>query len=41
MGQQFAANAAFSQQNNPYLYFGGLTAVVTLGAYFFYPEFFS
>lgn len=41
MKQQWAANADFSRQNNPYLYFGGFPAIVALGAYPFYPNFMS
>jgi hypothetical protein len=36
-----AANAAFSQDINPFLYFFPFPSIVTLGAYPFYPRFFS
>lgn len=41
MNNQYAANAKFSQVNNPYLYFFPFPSIVTLGAYAFYPNFFS
>ena len=41
MGNQYAANAKFSQENNPYLYFFPFPSIVSLGAFVFYPNFFS
>lgn len=41
MGQQYAANAKFSQTNNPYIYFFPFPMIVALGAYPFYPNFFG
>lgn len=41
MAQQYAANAKFSQQNNPYLYYFPFPQIVSLGAFAFYPNFFS
>lgn len=41
MAKQWAANAQFSQDNNPFLYFFPFPSIVALGAYAFYPNFFS
>jgi hypothetical protein len=41
MSKQYAANAKFSQQNNPYLYYFPFPMIVSLGAFAFYPNFFS
>lgn len=41
MGSQYAAQAAFSQKNNPYIYFFPFPMIVSLGAFAFYPNFFS
>ncbi|KAF2749999.1 hypothetical protein M011DRAFT_492975 [Sporormia fimetaria CBS 119925] len=41
MAQQYAANARFSQINNPYLYYFPFPMIVSLGAFAFYPNFFS
>lgn len=41
MGKQWAKNAKFSQDNNPYIYFFPFPSIVSLGAYPFYPNFFS
>lgn len=41
MGNQYAANAKFSQTNNPYLYYFPFPSIVSLGAFVFYPNFFS
>lgn len=41
MGNQYAKSAKFSQDNNPYLYFFPFPSIVSLGAFVFYPNFFS
>lgn len=41
MGSQYAMNAAFSQKNNPFLYFYSFPQIVSLGAFAFYPSFMS
>ncbi|KAF2717526.1 hypothetical protein K431DRAFT_276765 [Polychaeton citri CBS 116435] len=41
MGNQWAELAKFSQANNPYLYFFPFPSIVALGAFVFYPNFFS
>ena len=41
MANQYAANARFSQQNNPFLYYFPFPSIVSLGAFVFYPNFFS
>ena len=41
MGSQWAANSKFSQKNNPFLYFFPFPSIVSLGAFAFYPNFFS
>ncbi|EMC93813.1 hypothetical protein BAUCODRAFT_75194 [Baudoinia panamericana UAMH 10762] len=41
MGTQYASNAAFSLKNNPYLYYFPFPSIVSLGAFAFYPQFFS
>lgn len=41
MGSQYAANAAFSQKNNPYLYYLPAPSIFSIGAFAFYPNFFS
>lgn len=41
MGNQYAANAKFSQTYNPYLYYFPFPSIVSLGAFAFYPNFFS
>lgn len=41
MAQQYKANSAFSQKYNPYLYYFPFPSIVSLGAFVFYPNFFS
>jgi hypothetical protein len=41
MGSQYAANAQFSKTYNPYLYYFPFPQIVSLGAFAFYPQFFS
>jgi hypothetical protein len=41
MAKQYAANADFSLKNNPYLYYFPFPSIVSLGAFAFYPNFFS
>lgn len=41
MGNQYAAQGSFSQTNNPYIYFFPFPMIVSLGAFAFYPNFFS
>jgi len=41
MGQQYKANSKFSQKYNPYLYYFPFPSIVSLGAFVFYPNFFS
>jgi hypothetical protein len=41
MGSQYAALASFSRQNNPYIYYFPFPLIVSLGAFAFYPNFFS
>ncbi|KAK3114655.1 hypothetical protein LTR53_006826 [Teratosphaeriaceae sp. CCFEE 6253] len=41
MSKQWAANAAFSVKNNPYLYYFPFPSIVATAAYNFYPQFFS
>ncbi|KAK5112730.1 hypothetical protein LTR62_003828 [Meristemomyces frigidus] len=41
MGNQWAANGAFSVKNNPYLYLFPFPSIVSIAAYNFYPQFFS
>lgn len=41
MGDQYAANAQFSKTYNPYLYYFPFPLIVSLGAFVFYPNFFS
>ncbi|KAJ4287353.1 hypothetical protein N0V90_012751 [Kalmusia sp. IMI 367209] len=41
MTKQYAANAQFSKDNNPYLYYFPFPQIVSLGAFAFYPKFFS
>ncbi|KAG9855841.1 hypothetical protein KCU98_g1703, partial [Aureobasidium melanogenum] len=41
MAQQYAKNADFSKQYNPYLYAFPFPQIVSLGAFAFYPNFFS
>lgn len=41
MGNQYAANSKFSQKYNPYLYYAPFPSIVSLGAFVFYPNFFS
>lgn len=41
MGNQYLANSKFSQANNPYLYYFPFPSIVSLGAFAFYPNFFS
>ncbi|KAF4554456.1 Dothistromin biosynthesis peroxidase dotB-like protein 1 [Elsinoe fawcettii] len=41
MAAQYAENARFSRANNPFLYFFPFPSIVALGAYPFYPNFFS
>lgn len=41
MGNQYLYNSQFSQANNPYLYYFPFPSIVSLGAFAFYPNFFS
>jgi hypothetical protein len=41
MGSQYAATAQFSKTYNPYLYYFPFPQIVSLGAFAFYPQFFS
>ena len=41
MGSQYAASAQFSKTYNPYLYYFPFPQIVSLGAFAFYPQFFS
>lgn len=41
MTKQYAANAQFSKDNNPYIYYFPFPQIVSLGAFAFYPNFFS
>lgn len=41
MGSQYAAQASFSKANNPYIYYFPFPMIVSLGAFVFYPNFFS
>ncbi|KAF2634688.1 hypothetical protein P280DRAFT_538382 [Massarina eburnea CBS 473.64] len=41
MGNQYAASASFSKKYNPYLYYFPFPQIVSLGAFAFYPNFFS
>ncbi|QIX00817.1 hypothetical protein AMS68_006334 [Peltaster fructicola] len=41
MAAQYAAQAKFAQANNPYLYVFPFPQIVSLGAFAFYPNFFS
>ena len=41
MGNQYAESATFSLANNPYLYYFPFPSIVSLGAFAFYPNFFS
>jgi len=41
MAQQYKANSEFSQQYNPYVYYFPFPSIVSLGAFVFYPNFFS
>jgi hypothetical protein len=41
MARQYGANARFSQQNNPYLYYFPFPSIVSIAAFNFYPAFFS
>lgn len=41
MGSQYAQTASFSKANNPYLYYFPFPMIVSLGAFAFYPNFFS
>jgi len=41
MGNQYAANSAYSQKNNPFLYYFPFPSIVSLGGYVFYPNFMS
>ena len=41
MANQYAANAKFSQYYNSYLYYFPFPSIVSLGAFVFYPTFFS
>lgn len=41
MGNHYAESSEFSQQNNPYLYYFPFPSIVSLGAFVFYPNFFS
>lgn len=41
MGNQYLANSKFSQKYNPYLYYFPFPSIVSLGAFVFYPNFFS
>jgi hypothetical protein len=41
MGSQYAASASFSKLYNPFLYYFPFPQIVSLGAFAFYPNFFS
>lgn len=41
MAKQYAANAQFSKENNPYMYFFPVPSLVAMGAHTFYPHFFA
>ncbi|KAJ0120420.1 hypothetical protein J7T55_015147 [Diaporthe amygdali] len=41
MANQYLYNSQFSQTNNPYLYYFPFPSIVSLGAFAFYPNFFS
>lgn len=41
MGNHYANRAAFSKQNNPYLYYVPFPSIVSFVAFAFYPQFFS
>lgn len=41
MAEQYALNAQFSKDNNPFLYYFPFPQIVSLGAFAFYPNFFS
>lgn len=41
MAKQYGQNAGFSKNNNPYLYYFPFPQIVSLGAFPFYPQFFS
>ncbi|KJY00712.1 aromatic peroxygenase like protein [Zymoseptoria brevis] len=41
MRRQYSANAAFSKQYNPYLYYFPFPSIVSVVAFNFYPEYFS
>jgi hypothetical protein len=41
MASHYARSATFSKENNPYLYYFPFPQIVSLGAFAFYPNFFS
>ena len=41
MAKHYAESAGFSKNNNPYLYYFPFPQIVSLGAFAFYPQFFS
>ncbi|UPX20123.1 uncharacterized protein EKO05_0010367 [Ascochyta rabiei] len=41
MGKQYAETAGFSKNNNPFLYYFPFPQIVSVGAFAFYPNFFS
>lgn len=41
MGKSYAESAGFAKNNNPYLYYFPFPQIVSLGAFAFYPQFFS
>lgn len=41
MAAQYSQSASFSKKNNPYLYYFPFPQIVSLGAFAFYPNFFS
>jgi hypothetical protein len=41
MAKHYAESASFSKNNNPYLYYFPFPQIVSLGAFAFYPQFFS
>ncbi|KAF9697684.1 hypothetical protein EKO04_004092 [Ascochyta lentis] len=41
MGKSYAESAGFSKNNNPFLYYFPFPQIVSLGAFAFYPNFFS
>lgn len=41
MGSQYKANSELSQEKNPYLWYFPFPSIVSLGAFAFYPNFFS